>query len=202
MSDYKTGGVPTPDYDSDDINYIDQKTEITEDLFVYVDVFAQSFNSEKTAFLAELTTTQTNSGNVNAFLRNFDTVRFNLRDGWDNTTGKFTAPVDGLYKFNIDMTFQNGDATQSGNTGGDDSIGVYWRVENNSKYYNRVHSGSVRDFHSINPRFHSGSGIQCNFSFNTIEQLDKGATVGWYQTDWDDTNVQLHYASITGNLLS
>ena len=34
MADFKTGGVPTPDYDSDDINYIDQKTEITEDLFL------------------------------------------------------------------------------------------------------------------------------------------------------------------------
>ena len=27
MSDFKTGGVPTPDYDSEDINYIYQKTE-------------------------------------------------------------------------------------------------------------------------------------------------------------------------------
>ena len=33
-----------PDYDSDDINYINQKTEITEDLFVYGDTHAQSFN--------------------------------------------------------------------------------------------------------------------------------------------------------------
>ena len=157
--------------------------------------------SEKPAFLAELTTTQTRTGNVNAFLRNFDTVRFNFGNGWNNTTGKFTAPVDGLYKFNIDMTIQNGDATQSGYTGGDDSIGVYWRVENNSTYYNRVHSG-VRDFHSINPRFESGSGLEVTYSFNTIEQLDKGATVGWYQTDWDVDGVQLHYATITGHLLS
>ena len=44
MSEFKAGGVPTPDYDSDDINYIDQKTEITEDLFVYGDAYAQSFN--------------------------------------------------------------------------------------------------------------------------------------------------------------
>ena len=28
MADFKNGGVPYPDYDSDDINYIDQKTEI------------------------------------------------------------------------------------------------------------------------------------------------------------------------------
>jgi len=200
MSDFKTGGVPSPDYDSEDINYIYQKTEFTEDVFVYGDVYAQSFNSEKTAFLAELTTTQTRMGNINAFLRSFDTVRFNLGDGWDNTNGKFTAPVEGLYKFNIDMTFDNGDAASAGNTGQDDSIGVYWRVENNSKYYNRVHS-DVRDFHSINPRFLSGNGLEINYCFSTLEQLDKGATVGWYQTDWDVDGVRLIYATITGYLI-
>ena len=45
MSDFKTGGVPTPDYDSDDINYIDQKTEFTDDIFVYGNTYAQSFNN-------------------------------------------------------------------------------------------------------------------------------------------------------------
>ena len=44
MSDFKSGGVPTPDYDSDDINYIDQKTEFTDDIFVYGDAYASSFN--------------------------------------------------------------------------------------------------------------------------------------------------------------
>jgi len=44
MSDFKTGGVPTPDYDSEDINFVDQKTEFTEDVFVYGDTYAQSFN--------------------------------------------------------------------------------------------------------------------------------------------------------------
>ena len=44
MIDFKAGGVPTPDYDGDDINYIDQKTEFTEDIFVYGDAYAQSFN--------------------------------------------------------------------------------------------------------------------------------------------------------------
>ena len=33
MSDFKTGGVPTPDYDSDDINFVSQKSEFTEDVF-------------------------------------------------------------------------------------------------------------------------------------------------------------------------
>ena len=45
MSDFKAGGVPTPDYDSDDINYIDQKTEFTDDIFVYSDAYASSFNN-------------------------------------------------------------------------------------------------------------------------------------------------------------
>ena len=44
MSDFKTGGVPNPDYDSDDINYVYQKTEFTDNVFVYGDAFAQSFN--------------------------------------------------------------------------------------------------------------------------------------------------------------
>ena len=44
MSDFKTGGVPTPDYDSDDINYVYQKTEFTDDVFVYGDAFTQSLN--------------------------------------------------------------------------------------------------------------------------------------------------------------
>jgi hypothetical protein len=32
MSDFKTGGVPTPDYDSEDINFVDQKTEFISSL--------------------------------------------------------------------------------------------------------------------------------------------------------------------------
>jgi len=39
MSDFKMGGVPTPDYDADDINFVSQKSEFTEDVFVYSDVF-------------------------------------------------------------------------------------------------------------------------------------------------------------------
>ena len=44
MSDFKTGGVPTPDYDSDDINFVSQKSEFTEDVFIYGDTYAQSYN--------------------------------------------------------------------------------------------------------------------------------------------------------------
>ena len=45
MSDFKTGGVPAPDYDSDDINYVYKKSEFSEDVFVYGDVYGQSFNN-------------------------------------------------------------------------------------------------------------------------------------------------------------
>ena len=40
MSDFKSGGVPNPDYDSEDINYIYQKTEFTDDVFVYGKLYA------------------------------------------------------------------------------------------------------------------------------------------------------------------
>ena len=41
MSDFKEGGVPTPDYDTEDINYISQKTEFTEDVFIYGKLYAE-----------------------------------------------------------------------------------------------------------------------------------------------------------------
>ena len=40
MTDFKAGGIPTPDYDSEDINYIYQKTEFTDDVFVYGKLYA------------------------------------------------------------------------------------------------------------------------------------------------------------------
>ena len=45
MSDFTTGGVPNPDYDSDDINYVYQKSEFTDDVFIYGDAYAQTFNN-------------------------------------------------------------------------------------------------------------------------------------------------------------
>ena len=44
MTDFKGGGIPTPDYDTEDINYISQKTEFTEDVFIYCDAYSQSYN--------------------------------------------------------------------------------------------------------------------------------------------------------------
>ena len=44
MSDFKNGGVPIPDYDSGNVNYINDTTEFTEDVFIYGDTYAQSYN--------------------------------------------------------------------------------------------------------------------------------------------------------------
>ena len=40
MSDFKTGGVPAPDYDSDDINYVYKKSEFSEDVYIYGKLYA------------------------------------------------------------------------------------------------------------------------------------------------------------------
>ena len=45
MTDFKNGGVPSPDYDSEDINYFYKKSEFSEDIFVYGDAYASSFNN-------------------------------------------------------------------------------------------------------------------------------------------------------------
>ena len=41
MTDFKGGGIPVPDYDKEDINFINQKTEFTDDVFVYGKLYAE-----------------------------------------------------------------------------------------------------------------------------------------------------------------
>ena len=41
MTDFKKGGAPNPDYDSEDINYINQKTEFSDDVYVYGKLYAE-----------------------------------------------------------------------------------------------------------------------------------------------------------------
>ena len=40
MTDFKGGGIPTPDLDKDDINFISEKTEFYDDVFVYGKLYA------------------------------------------------------------------------------------------------------------------------------------------------------------------
>ena len=41
MTDFKTGSIPTPDIESEDINFISQKTEFYDDVFVYGKLYAE-----------------------------------------------------------------------------------------------------------------------------------------------------------------
>ena len=45
MSDFKTGGVPTPYFDEEEVTFFNGKTEFTDDVFVYGDTYSQSFNN-------------------------------------------------------------------------------------------------------------------------------------------------------------
>ena len=69
MTDFKSGGVPTPDYDSDAVNYISEKTEFTEDVFIYSDAYAQSFNAVEISVVGStLTFTVAGIGSTNLTL--------------------------------------------------------------------------------------------------------------------------------------
>ena len=41
MTDFKGGGIPTPDFENEDINFISQKTEFYDDVFVYGKLYAE-----------------------------------------------------------------------------------------------------------------------------------------------------------------
>jgi hypothetical protein len=148
------------------------------------------------SFLAEHKNSDTHkkTGDLkNQFVRSFGTVRHNTGSHFSNSTGKFTAPVAGLYMFTMSMTFDKGD-------GVDDSAGCYFRVENNSGNYNRVHNNG-RDFWNINARFFTTDGTELSQSFQSIELLDANATVGFYFTDFDDTTTELTVAFFSGHLI-
>ena len=40
MTDFKESGIPAPDYDTDDINYVYKKSEFTDDVFIYGKLYA------------------------------------------------------------------------------------------------------------------------------------------------------------------
>ena len=150
------------------------------------------------SFLAEHRNTDTAKDKndlLNAFLRSYGVVRHNTGSHFNNTTGKFTAPVAGLYFFSVAFTMDGGDEV-------DDSVGCYFRVENNNSgsLYNRTHS-NARDYFSVNPRYFTATGAELSQSFQTIEKLEANATVGWYFTDWDGTDTNLLAAHFTGHLI-
>ena len=88
MSDFKAGGIPTPDYDSEDINYIYQKTEFSEDVFVYGKLYADLGGDLHTF-----------TGNVDVFQKNVPTSKVRLHGGTIELTRDPNVydPADGAF---------------------------------------------------------------------------------------------------------
>ena len=101
-----------------------------------------------------------------------------------------------MYCFNVTLTMDNGGGAGNGQ---DDSVGCYWRVQNNSTYYNRT--GGNREWHSVNPNYFTESGKELTASFSTVERLVANATCGWYFSDWDDADTRIITATLSGYLM-
>ena len=69
MSDFKTGGVPIPNFDEEEVTFFNGKTEFTDDVFVYGDRYSQSFNIvEISVFGSTLTFTVAGIGSTSLTL--------------------------------------------------------------------------------------------------------------------------------------
>ncbi len=149
------------------------------------------------SFLAEHNHNHTAKGQSvlqNDFFKSFGVVRHNTGSHFNNSTGKFTAPVAGLYLFTFCFSGDGGD-------GSDDSFGVYFRIEGNTGNYNRVHGNNGRQFFNCNLRSLTIPGEELSQSFQTIEKLDANATVGFYITDFDFGSVYITAAKFSGCLI-
>lgn len=115
--------------------------------------------------------------------RNFDNSN---PDDTSLSTGKFTAPVDGVYFFTISFVVSGGD-------GSDDSVFCGWLLQNNSTYYNWSQYP-----YRINPKFDTRNGVEHTYTFNKTVKMASGATMGWYFQDWDADITILDYAAFSG----
>ena len=98
MTDFKGGGIPTPDYDSDDVNYVSEKTEFTNDVFVYGKLYADL------------------GGDVQSFsTAGVERVRIDKE-------GQVTMSGDVLIKDNRKLDINNGALEFRGNNGGNGHI--------------------------------------------------------------------------------
>ena len=143
------------------------------------------------AFCLVRTTDVVGTANANKFIT-YESARFNIGSHASTSTGKFTAPFDGVYTFSIMFTVDGGD-------GSDDSIGCGWYIQNNSANYNVTPSNTDN---RINPRHLTRSGIEHTYGYSTTVKMAEDATIGWYFVDWNATGTKLQSAEFSGHLVS
>ena len=131
----------------------------------------------------------TNGVNLQNKYVTYESESYDIGGNMNLSTGLFTAPVNGIYLFSFGMAIGGGD-------GGDDSIGVNFRIANNATYYNFTNSNTA-DFR-INPRSITRAGHEHTYTFTKQVRMAEGATCGFYITDWNYASTVLEYAEFCG----
>jgi hypothetical protein len=133
------------------------------------------------------------TASANNYLRAFDSITFQTGNtsgtGASTSTGKYTAPSDGLYHFSVTMTWDSGD-------GGDDSFGIGFVIANNSANYN--YDKTNNDGFRMNPRWETTPGQEMMVTISKTCKLAAGATIGLWMRDVDFVTINLQHAEFGG----
>jgi hypothetical protein len=83
----------------------------------------------------------------------FENVRFNQGNVYDNTTGRFTAPVPGTYQVNFSSNLNTSQVISDGYA----DVEIHLNGSLYLRYYENVYVGSGTDLGTPNWQFFSGS---------------------------------------------
>lgn len=166
-------------------------------------VFGNLTVKEKPAFEFRNYTNISGAANLNGTITYTDEIyNQGMSDGGaghaDLTTGKFVAPLDGIYHFTFTCYFAGGDGT-------DDSVRVGFGVTNNTFGNNDITSNTSSGMY-INPRaLSSGTGaaaVEASYSYSKTIKLSRFAGVSAEMSDHNTSNptpVSLLYAEFSGH---